>query len=72
MSPPQRQSVYRISEVLGIQVVTLYNLRKAWWLQGTVMPASEKEPDGWIATDKFTVMQTAGLNETELSAYCRD
>ena len=47
MSPPQRQSVARISEELGIHVVTLYNWRKVWRLQGTVVPASEKEPEGW-------------------------
>jgi len=73
MSPPMRQSVARISEELGIHVVTLYNWRKAWRLQGEVVPASEKEPEGWGATDKFTVvLETAGLNATELSAYCRE
>ena len=73
MSPPHRQSVARISEELGIHVVTLYNWRKAWRLQGTVVPASEREPEGWSAADKFTVvMETAGLNATELSAYCRE
>ena len=71
MSPPQRQSVARISEELGIHVVTLYNCRKAWRLQGEVVQASEKEPEGWSADDKFTVvLKTAGLNATELSAYC--
>ena len=45
MSPPQRQSVAQISEELGIHVVTLYNWRKAWRLQGEVVPASEKEPE---------------------------
>jgi transposase len=54
MSPPQRQSVAQISEELGIHVVTLYNWRKAWRLQGEVVPASEKEPEGWSAADKFT------------------
>jgi transposase len=49
MSPPHRQSVARISEELGIHVVTLYNWRKAWRLQGEVVPASEKEPEGWSA-----------------------
>ncbi|WP_094556713.1 transposase [Synechococcus sp. 1G10] len=44
MSPPHRQSVARISEELGIHVVTLYNWRKAWRLQGEVVPASEKAP----------------------------
>ncbi len=44
----------QISADLGIHVVTLYNWRKAWWLQGEVVPASEKDPEGWGATDKFT------------------
>ena len=73
MSPPHRQSVARISEELGIHLATLYNWRKAWRLQGEVVPASEKEPDGWSAANKFTVvLETAGLNATELSAYCRE
>jgi transposase-like protein len=73
MSPPHRQSVAQISSELGIHVVTLYNWRKAWRLQVAVVPASAKEPEGWSATDKFTaVMETAGLNATELSAYCRE
>jgi len=72
MGPPHRQSVARISEELGIHVLTLYNWRKAWHVQGEVVPASEKEPDGWSAADKFTVvLETAGLNDTELGAYCR-
>ena len=37
-----------------------------------MVPSSEKEPEGWSAADKFTVvLATAGLNATELSAYCR-
>ena len=71
MSPPQCQSVARISEELGIHVMNLYEWRKAWRFQGEVVPASEKEPEGWSAADKFTVvLETAGLNATELSAYC--
>jgi transposase-like protein len=73
MTPPHRQSVAQISAELGIHVVTLYNWRKAWRLQGEVVPASQKDPEGWGATDKFTVvLETAGLNATELSAYCRE
>ena len=73
MSPPQRQSVARISEELGIHVMTLYKWRKTWRLQGEVVPASEREPEGWSAADKFTVvLETAGFNATELSAYCRE
>jgi transposase-like protein len=33
--------VARISEELGIHVVTLYYWRKTWRLQGEVVPASE-------------------------------
>ena len=73
MSPHMWQSVAQISEELGIQVVTLSNWGKAWRLQGEVVPASEKHPEGWGATDKFTVvLETAGLNATQLSAYCRE
>jgi transposase len=73
MHPPHRQSVARISEELGMHVMTLYKWRKAWRLQGEVVPASEKEPEGWNAADKFTVvLKCAGFNATELSAYCRE
>ena len=51
MSTPHRQSVAQISAVLGIHIVTLYNWRKAWRLPGEVVPASEKDPDGWSAAD---------------------
>ncbi len=35
------------------------------------MPASEKDPKGWGATDKFTlVLEIADLTATELRAYC--
>ena len=73
MGPPHRQSVAEISQELGIHVITLYKWRKAWRLQGEVVPASAKDPEGWSAADKFTlVLETAGLNATELSAYCRE
>ena len=73
MSPPARQSVARISEETGIHICTLYAWRKGWRLDGEVVPASQKDPEGWSAADKFTVvLETAGLNATELSAYCRE
>jgi len=46
MSPPHRQSVARISEELGIHVITLYSWRKTCRLQGEVVPSSEKESEG--------------------------
>ena len=72
MGPPHRQSVTEIAQELGIHVITLYKWRKAWRLQGEVVPATQKEPEGWNAADKFTVvLETAGMNATELGAYCR-
>ena len=72
MSPPHRQSVAQISAELGIHVVTLYSWRKAWRLQGQVVPASQKDPEGWGPTDKFTVvLETADLNANEMGGYCR-
>jgi transposase len=65
--------VARISEETGIHICTLYKRRKTWRLEGEVVPASQKDPEGWSAADKFTVvLETAGLNVTELSAYCRE
>jgi transposase-like protein len=73
MSPPHRQSVAEIAQELGIHVITLYKWRKAWRLHGEVVPASQKDPEGWGPADKFTVvLESAGLNSTELAAYCRE
>jgi transposase-like protein len=69
MSPPNRQSVARISEELGIHVITLDKWRKTWRLQGEVVPASHKDPEGWGSADKFTVvLETAAFNAIELSS----
>ena len=73
MSPPNRQSVTRISEELAIHVITLYKWRKTWRLLGEVVPASHKDPGGWGSADKFTVvLETAAFNAIELSTYCRE
>ena len=42
-----RQGVVQISADPCIQVVTLYNRRKAWRLQGEVVQVSEKDLEGW-------------------------
>ena len=73
MGPPHRQSCTEIAQELGIHVITLYKWRKAWRLQGEVVPATQKNPDGWSPADKFTVvLESAGLNATELGVYCRE
>jgi len=73
ISPPPRESVAQTSAKLVIHVVTLYSWRKAWRLERQVVPASQKDPEGWGPADKFTVvLETAGLNTTELSGYFRE
>lgn len=63
----------QISAQLGFHVVTLYNWRKTLHFQGQMVLASEKDPEGWRVTGKFTVvLDAAGLNATELSAYWRE
>lgn len=62
MGPPHCQSVTEISQELGIHGITLYKSRNAWRLQGEVVPASLKGPEGWSPADRFTVvLETAGL-----------
>jgi transposase-like protein len=69
MSPSGRQSVTRISEETGIHIATLYAWRKGYRLEGDVVPAPHKGPEGLSAADKFTVvLEIAGLNATVLSA----
>ena len=61
-----------IDQELGIHSATFYKWCKAWRLQGEVVPASEKDAESCSAADKITVvLETAGLNATELGGYCR-
>jgi len=46
----------RISEETDIHVAALYVWRKGWRLEGEVVLASQKDPEGWGATDKYTVV----------------
>jgi len=43
MSPPHRQSVARISDELGIHVITLYKWRKTWRLKGADPPRRQRQ-----------------------------
>ena len=37
------------------------------------MPDGDITPQGWVSADKFAaVLETAALNESDLSAYCRE
>lgn len=72
MNQPQRLSVARIVEELGVHVITLYKWGKASRLQGKVVLITEKDPDGWSDSDKFTVvLESTGHNSTELTGSIR-
>jgi transposase-like protein len=72
MMPPINMPISRIARDTGISDVTLYKWRKELKHKGKPAPGNGHPADQWAAEDKFAVlMETAGLNEAELSEYCR-
>jgi len=73
MLPPHNRSIPELAEEEGISEATLYNWRKAARAEGRLLPDGEQSPEGWSTADKFAaVVETAALNEAELSAWCRE
>ena len=73
MLPPHNRSIREIAAEEGISEATLYNWRKAARAEGRLLPDGDQTPNGWTAADKFAaVVETAALNEAELSAWCRE
>ncbi len=72
MMPPQNISISVLAEETGISLQTLYNWRQKARDKGFVVPGDSKNSEKWSSADKFAaVLETAALNESELSAYCR-
>lgn len=64
--------VRRLAEETGITDSTLYTWRKRALPQGDVVPGAGNDPNKWSSEEKFAVvLETASLNEAELSEYCR-
>lgn len=73
MLPPHNKSIPVIAKEEHISEATLYNWRKAARAEGRLMPDGDSTPQGWGAAEKFAaVVESAPLNEAELSAYCRE
>ena len=73
MLPQNNRSIREIAAEEGISEATLYNWRKAARAEGRLLPDGDQTPAGWSAVDKFAaVVETAALNEAELSAWCRE
>jgi transposase-like protein len=72
MLPPNSNTIKALAQEEGICEATLYNWRKEARAQGWLLPDGDTSPQGWCAADKFAaVVETAALNEAQLSAYCR-
>lgn len=72
MMPPHNVKVSVLAEETGISQQTLYNWRQKAKEEGQVVPGDGKNSERWSSADKFAVvMETAALNEAELSEYCR-
>jgi len=71
--PPHNRSVVEVAQEEGISDATLYNWRTQAKQQGLAVPGSGKISDHWSAEAKFAVVvETAAMNEAELSEYCRE
>ena len=72
MMPPYNVRVSVLSEETGISQQTLYSWRNKAKREGLVVPGDGKNPEKWSSQDKFSVvLETAAMNEAELSEYCR-
>jgi len=71
--PPLSMSVAQVSRNEGVGLQTLYNWRDKAKQQGRPVPGNKSTSDQWSAEAKLaTVIETASLNEAELSEYCRE
>jgi transposase len=72
MMPPNPVSVDELSRETGITSNTLYTWRKQFRAKGVVVPGKKGKAEQWSSEDKFAVVvETAAMNESELSEYCR-
>lgn len=72
MLPPHNQSLKRLSAEEGISVGTLSRWRAEARARGQLLPDGQSGPEGWTSEDKLAaVIETAPMNEAELSEYCR-
>ena len=71
MLPPNNEPVSKISKEANISIATLHKWKKSYTAKGNSLTKTTSK-DKWSSQDKFLiVMETASMNETELSKYCR-
>ena len=70
--PPGPVSVSQLCRETGVSDVTLYKWRNTYRNKGVAVPADKSKPEDWTAENKLAVViETASLNEVQLSEYCR-
>ena len=73
MMSPHPVSVSQLCRETGVSDVTLYKWRKDYQNRGVAVPSNKKKSEDWTAEDKLAVVvETASLNEIQLSGYCRN
>jgi transposase-like protein len=72
MMPPNAMSVAQVSLDTTISQKTLYKWRNQYRKEGKAVPADPSNPESWSGENKLAVViETAALNNQELSEYCR-
>jgi transposase len=72
MMPPNAISISQIRRETGVSEPTLHSWRNKVRGKGKAVPADPSNPEQWSGQDKLSVViETAPLNEQELSEYCR-
>ena len=72
MMPPNSISVTQVHYDTGVSRLTLYNWKKRFQNKGKAVPADPSNPENWDGKHKLAVVvETASLNQQELSEYCR-
>ncbi len=72
MMPPNPVPVAQLVKETGVSDATLYKWRKDYRNRGMAVPADNSNPENWSGEDKLSVViETAALNEVQLSEYCR-
>jgi transposase len=72
MMAPNAQSVAEVSRESGVSEQSLYNWRNRYRHEGKAVPADPSNPENWSGANKLAVViESASLNEEQLSEYCR-
>lgn len=71
--PPNSESIAKVAKETGLSEQTVRNWKSTALSDGIESIDGETSADKWTSQDKFQiVVETIGMNETELSEYARE